>query len=141
MSCLGALEPDLIILDEFQRFKHLLDGTDQSSELARGLFTFRQARVLLLSATPYKMYTLADECETDDHFRDFVQTIAFLHHDESKTTAFRTLLDQYRNGVFSLGSNAERRPCCRARTPSNARCGRSWCGPSGWPSAPIATAC
>jgi hypothetical protein len=105
-SCLGALEPDLIILDEFQRFKHLLDGTDQSSDLAQRLFTFQDARVLLLSATPYKMYTLADECETDDHFRDFVKTIAFLHNDESKTAAFRTLLDQYRNGVFSLGSNA-----------------------------------
>lgn len=37
-SCIEALEPDLIILDEFQRFKHLLDGTDAASELAKGLF-------------------------------------------------------------------------------------------------------
>ena len=28
-SCIAALEPDLIILDEFQRFGHLLDGTDR----------------------------------------------------------------------------------------------------------------
>ena len=55
ISCLGALEPDLIILDEFQRFKHLLDGTDQAGDLARELFDFGDARVLLLSATPYKM--------------------------------------------------------------------------------------
>src|SRR5207245_4606867 len=34
-TCLIALEPDLIILDEFQRFKHLLDGTDKASTLAQ----------------------------------------------------------------------------------------------------------
>lgn len=67
-----ALEPDLIILDEFQRFKHLMDreeGEDESElsarELAEELFTYAdensEARVLLLSATPYKMYTTADE--------------------------------------------------------------------------------
>src|SRR6266446_6966225 len=57
-TCLRALEPDLIIMDEFQRFKHLLDGRDEASELARGLFEYEGARVLLVSATPYKMYTV-----------------------------------------------------------------------------------
>jgi hypothetical protein len=104
MSCLGALEPDLIILDEFQRFKHLLDGTDQAGELARELFLFRDARVLLLSATPYKMYTLSEESETDDHFRDFVQTVAFLHDNPNKTTGFKQHLDAYRDAVFALGA-------------------------------------
>ena len=55
-----TLEPDLVILDEFQRFKHLLD-VDKDSEaasLARALFnwsrpgTEEHARVLMLSATP-----------------------------------------------------------------------------------------
>jgi len=31
--CLSALEPDLVILDEVQRFKHLLDGDDEASIL------------------------------------------------------------------------------------------------------------
>lgn len=105
-SCLKALEPDLIILDEFQRFKHLLDGKDQASELAQKLFNFGEARVLLLSATPYKMYTIADEAENDDHFKDFVQTVSFLQADEAKTKSFRANLDAYRDGLFATGSPA-----------------------------------
>ncbi|MCK4819480.1 DEAD/DEAH box helicase, partial [bacterium] len=53
--CLQALEPDLVILDEFQRFKHLLSGDDEASMLARDMFTYSDehtdVRVLLLSAT------------------------------------------------------------------------------------------
>jgi hypothetical protein len=54
-ACLHALEPDLIILDEFQRFKHLLedDAESEASQLAHDLFRYSnehaQARVLLLS--------------------------------------------------------------------------------------------
>ena len=88
-SCLKALEPDLIILDEFQRFKHLMygeEGEDDSAmsarELARELFSYAdensEARVLLLSATPYKMYTTADEAGVEDHYRDFLRTFEFL---------------------------------------------------------------
>ena len=33
--CLAALQPDLIILDEFQRFGHLLKNDEETSELAR----------------------------------------------------------------------------------------------------------
>ena len=53
--CLASLEPDLIILDEFQRFKHLLEEDSEAGELARDLFNAdagEGARVLLLSATP-----------------------------------------------------------------------------------------
>jgi hypothetical protein len=55
--CLKALELDLIILDEFQRFKHLLEQESEAGELARLLFDAKDhggARVLLLSATPYR---------------------------------------------------------------------------------------
>jgi hypothetical protein len=78
------LEPDLIILDEFQRFKDLLrtdDDTaplDESAELANALMDYPDARVLMLSATPYKMYTLPDEPEGDDHYRDFTRTVSVL---------------------------------------------------------------
>ena len=65
-----CLEPDLVILDEFQRFKHLLERPEAASErevsqLAHDLFTAERVKVLLLSATPYKMYTLAEEREHD----------------------------------------------------------------------------
>ena len=73
-SCVNALEPDLIILDEFQRFRHLLDGSDPAAELAQHLFNQETARVLLLSATPYKMYTLSEESQAlDDHYADFLR--------------------------------------------------------------------
>ena len=87
-ACLNALEPDLIILDEFQRFKHLIcsgeDGEAASSarELAQELFSYAdensKARVLLLSATPYKMYTTYDEQGNDYHYQDFLNTFRFL---------------------------------------------------------------
>lgn len=91
-ACLDALRPDLIILDEFQRFKHLLAepgtaGFSPAAELAHELFDHvdqasgSQARVLLLSATPYKMLTTQAE-SGEDHHEDLVETVSFLlHHD------------------------------------------------------------
>jgi hypothetical protein len=88
-----ALEPDLIILDEFQRFRHLLeDSTDgeesEIRELARELFEYKDAKVLLLSATPYKMFTLPEEqaLSGDDHYRDFLSTVRFLAHPNGSET-------------------------------------------------------
>ncbi len=72
------LEPDLVILDEFQRFKDVLDGDGYGSDLAREVFDHEKARVLLLSATPFKMYTLPDDPEGDDHYADFNRTVGFL---------------------------------------------------------------
>lgn len=73
-----ALEPDLVILDEFQRFKNLMDEQAPGADLAHALFNYDDARLLLLSATPYKMYTLPDEPEGDDHYEDFERTVTFL---------------------------------------------------------------
>ena len=71
-ACVKALEPDLVILDEFQRFKNLL-GTqgadrDAAADLAQELFQAeahdgKRVRTLLLSATPYKLYTADAEIE------------------------------------------------------------------------------
>lgn len=78
-SCVEALQPDLVILDEFQRFRSLLDGDDEAATLAQRLFEQDAARVVLLSATPYKMYTLPEESEaSDDHYIDFNRTTKFL---------------------------------------------------------------
>jgi hypothetical protein len=76
-----TLEPDLVILDEFQRFRHLLDPEQggAAAELAHHLFNYRDARVLMLSATPYKPFTYAEEIvDGEDHYRDFTQTLRFL---------------------------------------------------------------
>lgn len=103
-TCLTALQPDLIILDEFQRFKHLLAGDDTPAELARDLFNFAdetsQARVVLLSATPYKMFTMEHEA-SDNHYKDFVETLSFLKPEGAKR--FEQLLEEYRLGLYGLG--------------------------------------
>ncbi|MBI2170312.1 MAG: hypothetical protein HYU28_12560 [Actinobacteria bacterium] len=78
-----ALEPDLVILDEFQRFRHILALDDprfrDAAELAHTLFDHGDTRVLLLSATPYKPFTYAEEGENgDDHDTDLKRTLTFL---------------------------------------------------------------
>lgn len=107
-ACISALEPDLIILDEFQRFKHLLDGEDTSevSQLAHELFSYQaedsSVKVVLLSATPYKMYTMAHEQATDNHYSDFLQTIRFLKSHSDQSGDFESLLGQYRRELLAL---------------------------------------
>ena len=107
-TCIRALEPDLIILDEFQRFKSLMDGQDEASQLAHELFTYgdehSKVRILLLSATPYKMYTTADEEGDDDHYVDLVRTVAFLHQDPVATQRVEALLRDYRRHLRHLAS-------------------------------------
>lgn len=107
-TCIQALEPDVVILDEFQRFKYLLAGDRASeeerevAELAQDLFQFRtaagnRAKVLLLSATPYKMYTLAQEDE--DHYADFLATARFLFDSDEETEALERDLYAYRDAI------------------------------------------
>lgn len=82
-----VLEPDLIILDEFQRFRHLLDRNSEAGELAHHLFDHGVdvsagdagrpvPRTLLLSATPYKPFTFVEEGE--DHHQDFMKVVRWL---------------------------------------------------------------
>ena len=102
-SCVNALEPDLIILDEFQRFGDLLDGKDDASRLARELFTYRDVRVLLLSATPYKMYTLADDAAGEDHYADFLRTLRFLERAEATDPSLDQSVTAYRESLLDVG--------------------------------------
>ena len=85
--CVQALKPDLVILDEFQRFKPLIETRkehrSEAAELAQSLFLAkahdgRPVRTLLLSATPYKLYTTDAEIEQEDHYDDFLATTRFL---------------------------------------------------------------
>ena len=99
--CLFALEPDLVILDEFQRFKHLLDGDDEASMLATSLFERPDVRVLLLSATPYKMFTIDQETDEDDHYPDFIRTLNFLFNDSGKVDEVKCLLSEHRTTLHA----------------------------------------
>ncbi len=97
-----ALEPDLIILDEFQRFRNLLDPLDPSAELAHHLFAQDDARVLLLSATPYKPFTLAEEAAGgEDHYTDLFKTLEFLDHGRNRVAGIRRDLAAFRDATIA----------------------------------------
>ncbi|BAN04381.1 DEAD/DEAH box-containing ATP-dependent helicase [Ilumatobacter coccineus] len=88
------LRPDLVIMDEFQRFGDLLDPTStaRAAELLRTFISaehgenFAKTKVLLLSATPYRWFD-----NEASHHDDFISTLRFLHDDEpepvERTTA------------------------------------------------------
>ena len=106
-TCVEALEPDLIILDEFQRFRDLvhvnpLTGQrSEAGELADTLFQAPDARVLLLSATPYKPYTRAEE-EDGDHYRDFLETARFLLDSSPDSVGLEARMEEIRTEMLNL---------------------------------------
>lgn len=100
-TCLEALEPDLVILDEFQRFKKLLHSEDETAQLARKLFHYPDVRILLLSATPYKNFTLDGEAD-DQHYEDFFRTVNFLYKGSDAVNELKTDLQQFRRALYSL---------------------------------------
>jgi len=105
---IAALQPDLVVLDEFQRFKDLLnpDPENFAAELAQRLFTHkdpetgRPTRCLLLSATPYRMYSTEDEVE-GDHYKDFVSTCSFLFSDPARVAQLQHRFNALRGALGS----------------------------------------
>lgn len=129
-QCLDALEPDLVILDEFQRFRELLDGDNEAANLAQALFNYRnpegeQVRVLLLSATPYKMLSLDHEQE-DDHYPDFLRTLRFLFEEKEQVDAVQADIERFRRALYSLASGDDK-SVASARAALEARLRRVMC--------------
>ncbi len=97
---LEKLEPDLVIMDEFQRFKYLLDSDPESETgmLAERFFHSGSVLMLLLSATPYKMYSTPeeiDETRIDEHYTEFLSVMDFLNEDSAKEEKFLTVWKDY----------------------------------------------
>ncbi|MBQ9030707.1 MAG: helicase [Parasporobacterium sp.] len=97
---LEKLEPDLVIMDEFQRFKYLLNSDPESETgmLADKFFHAKDVRILLLSATPYKMYSTPeeiDETRIDEHYTEFLSVMNFLNEDPEIENQFLTVWKDY----------------------------------------------
>jgi hypothetical protein len=75
---LEFLQPDLVVLDEFQRFSEVLEESNKPDSIVGRLFAQKGMAALILSATPYKMYTQAHEDE--DHYKEFIRTLRFLYN-------------------------------------------------------------
>ena len=121
-AAVSYLQPSLVILDEFQRFRDLLDAARQGQARCRRPTRERDlrapcARVLLLSATPYKMYTLPDEPDGDDHYKDFTRTVRFLAGPERARLVERDLrvMREY------LAVREDHAPCAGSARPSGIR--------------------
>lgn len=103
--CVTYLKSDLIIMDEFQRFKSLIDLDDDSEVklITESLFTDSEIKILLLSATPYKMFALQSEEEDgESHFDEFKFIVDFLLNDDSKRKEFVEVWDAYSKSLLHL---------------------------------------
>ncbi len=101
---LEILKPDLIILDEFQRFKNLLDHTNPDARLAQKLLRYEHVKTLLLSATPYKMLSLDHE-QDDDHYPDFLNTLRFLFDSDSVIDDIKREIQTFRQSLYMIGKD------------------------------------
>ena len=85
-AAIERLKPDLIIFDEFQKFRELLIdsrtrkvSTDRVTLALRGDGHPRDPGLLLLSATPYRLYsTRGEDLRDESHHREFFELIGFL---------------------------------------------------------------
>lgn len=115
-TAVTRLAPDLVILDEFQRFKDLFPGArttgdehyTDAQKLAQKIISHRSAKSLVLSATPYKMFTLPDELDAEDHHQDFHDTIAFLAGPE-RADRVKEHLAAVRQGMLQGTADGQRR--------------------------------
>lgn len=106
---LTMLEPDLIIMDEFQRFSSLLEYNDNSEQSAIVKKFFeqeggQQPMILLLSATPYKPLTTLEELNEDNvdkHYEDFNRLMDFLYAGNNE---FREIWADYSRKLSHLST-------------------------------------
>jgi len=107
---LDELQPDLVILDEVQRFNHVIRDAGAKASIAARLFE-KGAAVLILSATPYRMLSL--EHEGDGHYDEFLDMVKFLFANRGAAEIeglakdlgdFRTRLEE---GLFLKGPDSE----------------------------------
>ena len=93
------LDPDIVVMDEFQRFKSLLDDADnEQSMLTKTFFNQNDCKILLLSATPYKPYSTLEELNengSDEHFADFRSVVEFLNKEKEYSDEFNTSWKAY----------------------------------------------
>lgn len=117
---LGMMKPDLVILDEFQRFFEILepfrgasdavpnesneepnDVDEDAHSLLRLLLGARDDKaapaILLLSATPYRPPSGGEEGAGMRHYDQFFRLLEFLYGDQASTevTALRSLFRRY----------------------------------------------
>lgn len=106
---MDMLYPDLVIMDEFQRYRDLMKGGvgTEENKLAQKLFNAdSKPKILLVSATPYKpMVTMEEMSITgkNEQFEDFHHLMRFLMGDAYVN--FEKKWDGYGNILGSLSND------------------------------------
>ncbi len=86
--CIDYIDADLYILDEFQRFRDLIDeeSDSEAATIAKQIFKKPNTKILLLSATPFKAYTGDTEADSgEEHYKEFRTVLAFLLENNRQT--------------------------------------------------------
>lgn len=113
---LNELEPDLVIMDEFQRFSSLLknDNDSEQTMISKKFFgdldKENSPLILLLSATPYKPYTTLEELNaecSDTQYEDFIDLMDFLFRNNENTGnhSFDKIWEDYSRELCHLSSD------------------------------------
>lgn len=111
---LEILKPDLVVMDEFQKFSSLID-TDKVTEteenmIARKFFANKDTYILLLSATPYKPYTTLEELNdsnNDEQYKDFHRLMDFLYANDGPKVDFKAIWHSYSLALKNLDKETE----------------------------------
>lgn len=104
------LNPDLVIMDEFQRFSSLLDleGNSEEAMLTRTFFGKEDGPcILLVSATPYKPFTRLEELnenKIDEQYQDFNKLADFLF-DGREDIVFQQVWHDYSKELCHISSD------------------------------------
>ncbi len=104
------LNPDLVIMDEFQRFSSLLDleGNSEEAMLTRTFFGKEDGPfILLVSATPYKPFTTLEELnenKIDEQYQDFNKLADFLF-DGREDNVFQQVWHDYSKELCHISSD------------------------------------
>ena len=104
------LNPDLVIMDEFQRFSSLLDleGNSEEAMLTRTFFGKEDGPfILLVSATPYKPFTTLEELnenKIDEQYQDFNKLADFLF-DGREDIVFQQVWHDYSKDLCHISSD------------------------------------
>ena len=117
---LEILKPDLVIMDEFQKFSSLIDTyKDTETEenmIARKFFENKDTYILLLSATPYKPYTTLEELNennNDEQYRDFHRLIDFLHANDETKANFKIIWREYSSALTHIEKETDETICLK----------------------------
>lgn len=123
---LDVMKPDIVVMDEFQKFGTLIDnGNEARTEdnmIARKFFGNKDTYILLLSATPYKPYTTLEELNdqnSDEQYRDFHRLMDFLHADDAAAARFKTAWREYSYALKHLDKEPHEAVVCKHRAAEN----------------------